>query len=201
MSKKKNNEITIRSSAAEYLTYVASVGGEDRGMEIRYEYENIWLTQKMMAVLYDVTTSTINEHIKKIYEDEPKLKDVIEFKGPIFDRDKLMQEFSKAKIFCLTSRYESFGLVLSEAGSRGCYLISSNIPPARDLTDNQKYGALFEIDDSNELAEKLAEVCQNEIIIKENCEKIQNFINANYSWKNVCKMALKYLGEEVKNEA
>ena len=69
MSKKKRDEITIRSSAAEYLTYVASVGGEDTSMEMRYEYENIWLTQKMMATLYDVSTSTINEHIMKIYSD------------------------------------------------------------------------------------------------------------------------------------
>ena len=68
MSKNKN-EITIRSSAAEYLTYVASVGGEDSSVEMRYEDENIWLTQKMMAVLYDVGIPTINEHIKKIYDD------------------------------------------------------------------------------------------------------------------------------------
>ena len=69
MSKKGKKEITIRSSAAEYLTYVASVGGEDTSMEMRYEYENIWLTQKMIAALYDVAISTINEHIMKIYAD------------------------------------------------------------------------------------------------------------------------------------
>lgn len=69
MSKKKKDEITIRSSAAEYLTYVASVGGEESSVEMRYEDENIWLTQKMMATLYDVSISTINEHIKKIYDD------------------------------------------------------------------------------------------------------------------------------------
>lgn len=46
MDKKKKNEITIRSSAAEYLTYVASVGGEESSIEMRCEDENIWLTQK-----------------------------------------------------------------------------------------------------------------------------------------------------------
>lgn len=68
MSKKKN-EVTIRSSAAEYLTYVASTGETVESVEIRYEDENIWLTQKMMAVLYDVGVSTINYHIQKIFED------------------------------------------------------------------------------------------------------------------------------------
>ncbi len=66
---KKKDEITIRSSAAEYLTYVASVGDQQDSIEMRYEDENIWLTQKMMATLYDVGLPTINEHIKKIYAD------------------------------------------------------------------------------------------------------------------------------------
>ena len=66
---KKKDEITIRSSAAEYLTYVASVGNQQDNIEMRYEDENIWLTQKMMATLYDVGLPTINEHIKKIYAD------------------------------------------------------------------------------------------------------------------------------------
>ena len=62
-------EQAIRSSAAEYLTYVASVGDQQDSIEMRYEDENIWLTQKMMATLYDVDVRTINEHIKKIYSD------------------------------------------------------------------------------------------------------------------------------------
>ena len=66
---KKKDEITIRSSAAEYLTYVASVGDQQDSIEMCYEDENIWLTQKMMATLYDVNVRTINEHIKKIYSD------------------------------------------------------------------------------------------------------------------------------------
>ncbi len=66
---KKKDEINIRSSAAEYLTYVASVGDQQDSIEMRYEDENIWLTQKMMATLYDVGLPTINEHIKKIYTD------------------------------------------------------------------------------------------------------------------------------------
>ena len=67
--KKKKEEITIRSSAAEYLTYVASVGDQQDSIEMRYEDENIWLTQKMMATLYDVSVAAINQHIKKVYAD------------------------------------------------------------------------------------------------------------------------------------
>ena len=67
--KKKKDEITIRSSAAEYLTYVASVGDQQGSIEMRYEDENIWLTQKMMAELYDVSVSNINQHLKRLKTD------------------------------------------------------------------------------------------------------------------------------------
>ena len=67
--KEKKDEMNIRSSAAEYLTYVASTGEQSNTVEMRYEDENIWLTQKMMAALYDVDVRTINYHIKKIFDD------------------------------------------------------------------------------------------------------------------------------------
>ena len=75
--KKKNDEITIRSSAAEYLIYVACVGDQQDSIEMRYEDENIWLTQKMMAVLYDVDVRTINYHVKKIFSDSELQEDSV----------------------------------------------------------------------------------------------------------------------------
>ncbi|WNY22890.1 hypothetical protein MmiHf6_01820 [Methanimicrococcus hongohii] len=67
--KQKATSPTIRSSAAEYLTFVAATGESEQSVEMRYEDENIWITQKMMAALYDVEINTINYHIKKIFED------------------------------------------------------------------------------------------------------------------------------------
>ncbi|HEQ4292849.1 TPA: virulence RhuM family protein, partial [Streptococcus pyogenes] len=65
----EKNELQIRSSAAEYLTFIAANGDDQEAIEIRYEDENIWLTQKMMAALYDVSVSAINQHLKKIFDD------------------------------------------------------------------------------------------------------------------------------------
>ena len=67
MKSKSKKEITIRSSAAEYLTFVVASG--EGGVEAVYADENVWLTQKMMGVLYDVETNTINYHIKKVFAD------------------------------------------------------------------------------------------------------------------------------------
>ena len=77
MAKKNTKEITIRSSAAEYLTFIAATGDDKNSIEVRYEDENIWITQKMLAVLYEVETNTINYHIKKIFEDSELLEDSV----------------------------------------------------------------------------------------------------------------------------
>ena len=69
MKSKKKNEITIHSSTAEYLTFIAATGDNPHSVEMRYQDENIWLTQKMMAELYDVNVKTINEHIQKVFFD------------------------------------------------------------------------------------------------------------------------------------
>ena len=74
---KKKEEITIRSSTAEYLTYIASVGDVETSFEMRYEDENIWLTQKLMAALYDVDVRTVNYHIKKIFADSELQEDAV----------------------------------------------------------------------------------------------------------------------------
>jgi len=69
MSKEKHNKASLRSSTSEYLTYIAASGGDSENVEILYQDENIWLTQKMMSVLYDVTVSAINQHLKTIFDD------------------------------------------------------------------------------------------------------------------------------------
>ena len=72
----KKQEITIKSSAAEYLTFVATSGDNPQNIEMRYEDENIWLTQKMLSSFYDVDVCTINEHLQKIFEDKELEADI-----------------------------------------------------------------------------------------------------------------------------
>jgi len=82
MSRKKSPNITerkpasiVRSSAAEYLTFIAATGSG--GVEAVYTDESIWLTQKMMGVLYDVETHTINYHLKKVFTDSELQEDSV----------------------------------------------------------------------------------------------------------------------------
>ena len=66
---RKNEVSLVRSSAAEYLTFVAATGKAQSSVEMRYEDENLWLTQKMMATLYDVSVPAVSQHLKRIYAD------------------------------------------------------------------------------------------------------------------------------------
>jgi hypothetical protein len=79
----------IRSSAAEYLTFVAASG--EGGVEAAYADETIWLTQKMMATLYDVDVRTVNCHLKKIFSDSELQEDSVirKFRITAADRQKL----------------------------------------------------------------------------------------------------------------
>lgn len=78
MSKKKNSgqEVSmVRSSAAEYLTFIAASGSGC--VEAVYADESIWMTQKMLGVLYDVETHTINYHLKKVFSDSELQEDSV----------------------------------------------------------------------------------------------------------------------------
>ena len=73
--KKKVDMSMVRSSAAEYLVFVATSG--DGGVEAVYADENVWLSQKMMGMLYNVETHTINYHLKKVFADSELQEDSV----------------------------------------------------------------------------------------------------------------------------
>jgi hypothetical protein len=66
MNKNKSKNLAIRNSTAEFLIFTQQAG--ENGIEVRYDHGSIWLTQKLMAELFNVTVPTINEHLKNIFE-------------------------------------------------------------------------------------------------------------------------------------
>lgn len=99
--KTKNHKTppTIRSSAAEYLTFVAATGDSERSVEMRYENENIWITQKMMALLFDVDVRTINDHIQKVFADSELVEEATVRKFRIVQPEGVRQ------VTCYTKHY------------------------------------------------------------------------------------------------
>lgn len=75
MSKKKAKSLTIRNSTAEFLIFTSQAG--EGGIEVRYENESIWLTQKLMGELFSVDVRTISEHLKNIFESDELQQDSV----------------------------------------------------------------------------------------------------------------------------
>jgi hypothetical protein len=75
MNSKKLSAPTIRSSAAEYLTFVAAGGNSD--VNVVFANDTLWLSQKMMALLYDIDVRTINYHLKTIFQDNELQEDSV----------------------------------------------------------------------------------------------------------------------------
>ena len=68
--KKVNLELEPqKSSAAQFLTYIASTGSGGEKYEIRYQDENIWMSQKMLAAVYGVEVPNIAYHLRKLFAD------------------------------------------------------------------------------------------------------------------------------------
>ena len=126
------------------------------------------------------------KHIDQYFVKYPQLKDRVIFTGEITDRKVLSNEYRKTKIFCLPSRWESFGIVLGEAIQHGCYIIGSNILSINDITDNKKYGDAFEVDNVDQLSEFLIGACNNEEKLKSVCNEVQNYAYEKFNWAKIC---------------
>ncbi|BCZ46680.1 hypothetical protein psyc5s11_27470 [Clostridium gelidum] len=137
---------------------------------------------KLIGTIEDSFKTYINE----FFNSNPNLKDKIIFTGKITDRKLLEDEYEKAKIFCLTSRFEGFPNVFPESAVKGNYIISSDIDPAYDITNNKKYGSIFLISNSEELAKILVDVCSNENFLKQTCSAIQKHAKDNLNWVSLC---------------
>lgn len=127
-----------------------------------------------------------NSYIENYFQENPSLISRVTFVGNISDRNLLQQKYKKAKIFVLTSPWESFGIVLVEAISKGCFLITTNFSSAHDITDNQKYGLLFESGDNKRLTELMLKVTGDSDLMEKSCHEVQDFAYDNFSLKRIC---------------
>ncbi len=120
--------------------------------------------------------------------------DRIEYAGEIQDRRMLYKEYERAAVFALPSRYESFGIVLAEALSRGCYLITTDhVPSAYDLIPDERFGEIVRTDCVQSLAKALkkAEKDMKEI---ESCKGLRMaYAGERFAWDGVCGKLEEYL--------
>jgi len=162
---------------------VGRIGTKEKSNEVLFEaIGKIKDLKNWKILLIGPIEKSFEVYIDQFFTQHPHLKEKIFLIGEIKDRKKLYEYYQKSKIFCFTSIVESFGIVLVEAGFFGNFIVSSDLPSARDITDNGKLGRLFSIGDSSELALILERLINNEDILKNNNKKIKKFIDETFCW-------------------
>jgi glycosyltransferase involved in cell wall biosynthesis len=133
------------------------------------------------------------EKIESYFEKYPHLRDKVTFTGAICDKRTLYEWYNKAKIFCLTSRWESFGIVYVEAQFFGNYIISTPVVSTPDIVGNKDLGCV--IQNEVELCEAFNLLVSDETILKRSFSTIVEHAT-NFYWQNI----LKKLDVEIKRK-
>ncbi|WP_297423403.1 glycosyltransferase family 4 protein [Clostridium sp.] len=171
-----------------YIITVGRIGSKEKANEVLMQAFAIvsdklpnWKV-KFIGPIEEEFKSYINKYFYKY----PLLKDRVIFTGGIYDKEKLDKEYRKAKIFCLTSPMEGFPLVFLEAIKNGCYIISSDVSSVYDVTNDMKYGEVFNVGDVEGLSKLLLDNCTNNINMNDLYSEIQKFAYQNFNWKVIC---------------
>ena len=136
--------------------------------------------------LVGVVDDTFKPYISNFFEKHPELVNRVNFAGEIKDRAKLYDEYCKAKVFVLASRWESYGISCAEALSCGCRLIITNtIPPAREMTNSGKFGSIIDAENVDVLAEELVKASKR-TYSKEDINELVEYANEQFSWSSIC---------------
>jgi glycosyltransferase involved in cell wall biosynthesis len=121
--------------------------------------------------------------IEQFFFEFPQLKEKVTFTEAIYDKKELFEWYNRAKVFCLTSRWESFGLVFVEAQYFGNYIVSTPLDGANDIT-NKKFGCV--VNNENELANTFTKLIDNQSYMEEIFPEAIEHVKFFY-WENILK--------------
>lgn len=167
---------------------VARVGAEEKNTEMLIEafikiknIENLGWKLKIVGPIED----SFKKYIEDFYMKNPKMRDMVEFTGEINDREELFHEYEKAKIFSLTSKFESFGIAFIEAASLGDVIVSTDVGIAKELIKEEN-GAVVPIDDVKALTRELERFINKSDM--EHCSLVTYKIcRENFDWDKIIK--------------
>ena len=168
-----------------FLT-VGRLGTEQKGTELLLDaFAESASKHDWKLILVGSIEEKFNTYIQNYYEKHCDLKTRVIFTGPISSKKELQDYYNKAKVFVLPSKWESFGLVLLEALSAGCYLIGSDkIPALPDMINKGRFGQIVEYGSIKDLS------CALEIASKQKYSRNRvveeiSYANNNYRWDRI----------------
>lgn len=132
-------------------------------------------------------------YIVDFFKRYPELEERIVFVGNIYERGLLEEQYEKAKLFCLSSRWEGFPLVFPDALRRGCYIISTDFASAYDITNDEAFGDIIPVDDIAGLAYSFVNSIAGEFLLGDQSLKRQQYAQEHFSWERICEDIFKGL--------
>ncbi len=184
----KENKIKLKEfeEKENIILTVGRIGSPQKNHEMLLKViEKIDLKDWKVIIAGEIENPEFLEVFKNFINQNPNLKDKIIITGPITDRKELYELYNRSKIFVMTSIFESFGIVMVEAGYFRNYLITTDVISAKDITNNEKCGDIVPINDADTFAKKLEFAINNPEYIKEKAENFRNHVLENFLWDKI----------------
>lgn len=165
---------------------VGRIGTQQKNTELLLDALKITDLKDWKVYILGPIEESFNKYIADFYREYPQLENKIIFTGNITDRKELFEWYNRAKIFCLTSRWESFGIVFTEALYFGNYIITSPVSSATYITDYNKYGTIAEAE-GLEFSKAIQQSIEPGFLSSQRYEEIRSFSKDNFTWPGIVK--------------
>ena len=181
-------EITLKTfeEKENIIITVGRIGAFVKNTELLLEALKITDLKDWKVYIIGPIEESFQEYIIKFFNENPELKSSIIFQGNIIDRKELFEWYNRAKVFCLTSRWESFGIVFIEALYFGNHIITSPLSSVAYITDNGKYGTLVKTE-AEEFSKAIQKSIEPEFLTHQRYEETRSFAKKNFTWPGIIK--------------
>lgn len=165
---------------------VGRIGTEQKNTELLLDALKITDLKDWKVYILGPIEERFKKKIADFYREYPQLENKVIFTGNITNRKELFDWYNRAKIFCLTSRWESFGIVFTEALYFGNYLITSPISSAAYITNNGKYGTVAKAH-TQEFSNAIQNSIEPGFLSSQRYTEIKSFSKENFTWPVIVK--------------
>ena len=165
---------------------VGRIGTEQKNTELLLDALKITDLKDWKVYILGPIEESFKKYIADFYKEYPQLENKVIFTGNITDRKELFDWYNRAKVFCLSSRYEGFPIAFPEALYFGNYLISSPVSSAEHITSKGKYGTVAKAD-AHEFSNALQNSIEPGFLSSQRYEEIRRFSKDNFTWPGIVK--------------
>lgn len=166
---------------------VGRIGTEQKNNEMLLKAINKIELKGWKIYIIGSYTEEFKEYYDGFIKSNPDKKDKVILAGNIEDKNLLYDYYNRAKVFLLTSRWESFGIVLVEALRFGNYIITTDVGGAKDITNNGEIGMITEIENEEQYKNEILKVINEKINLEEKYDHSLKWCEKNFLWNNIVK--------------